>query len=378
MNEYLKTAQKIWNEHDAQQTDEPIEFLDISRWDHEPVPPREWAVQDHIPLKQPTLFSGEGAGGKSLLILQLTAAHVLGKPWIGLPAELGPAIYLGAEDDKDEVHRRVADVARHYETTFADLRDGGLHLLSLAGEDALLGAPDRNRVMQPTRLFLRLREAVMAIRPKCVCLDTLADIYGGDENSRSESRQFGGMMRGLAIDGECALVIASHPSLTGINSGTGLSGSTGWHNSVRARMYLKAAKTEAGEEPDKDRRELEWHKNNYGRLGDTIELRWENGVFVRLQGTTSLERVAADQRAEEVFIKILERFSAQERNVSDKVSRSYAPAIFAEEPEAKAAKATKRALVGAMTRLFAANKIHIEPYGPRCRATFRLAAGAKA
>jgi hypothetical protein len=39
---------------------------------------------------------------------------------------------------------------------------------------------------------------------------------------------------------------------------------------------------------------------------------------------------------------------------------SYAPAIFAEEPEAKAAKATKRALVGAMTQLFAANKIHIE------------------
>jgi hypothetical protein len=33
-------------------------------------------------------------------------------------------------------------------------------------------------------------------------------------------------------------MLLSHPSLTGINSGTGLSGTTGWHNSVRARMYF--------------------------------------------------------------------------------------------------------------------------------------------
>src|SRR5438876_9932475 len=91
---------------------EPIEFVDISEWDTVPVPPREWSVHDHIPLKQPTLFSGEGAGGKSLLMLQLSAAHVLGRPWIGLPAEIGPAIYLGAEADDDEIHRRVADVAQ--------------------------------------------------------------------------------------------------------------------------------------------------------------------------------------------------------------------------------------------------------------------------
>jgi hypothetical protein len=118
---------------------EPIEFIDMSEWDSVPVPPREWSVHDHIPLKQPTLFSGEGAGGKSLLMLQLSAAHVLARPWLGLPAELGPAIYVGAEDDKDEIHRRVANVAQHYDTTFSALKDGGLHLLSLAGEDARTG-----------------------------------------------------------------------------------------------------------------------------------------------------------------------------------------------------------------------------------------------
>ena len=43
--------------------------------------------------------------------------------------ELGPAIYVGAEDDKDEIHIRLAAIAKHYGVTFEDLIEGGLHVL---------------------------------------------------------------------------------------------------------------------------------------------------------------------------------------------------------------------------------------------------------
>ena len=76
---------------------EPLPFIDVAAWDRLPVPPREWSVLERIPLRQPTLFSGEGAAGKSKILLQLSCAHVLGKYWLGLPVEQGPAIYLGAE-----------------------------------------------------------------------------------------------------------------------------------------------------------------------------------------------------------------------------------------------------------------------------------------
>jgi RecA-family ATPase len=33
-------------------------------------------------------------------------AHVLGKDWLGSLPELGPAFYLGAEDDITELHIR--------------------------------------------------------------------------------------------------------------------------------------------------------------------------------------------------------------------------------------------------------------------------------
>ena len=82
----------------------PLPFIDMLPWDSAPAPPRPWAVTDRIPINQPTLFSGEGAAGKTLVELQLCVAHVTGRDWLGGLPEPGPAIYYGAEDDS----RRIA------------------------------------------------------------------------------------------------------------------------------------------------------------------------------------------------------------------------------------------------------------------------------
>jgi RecA-family ATPase len=130
-------------------------------------------VRDRIPLRQPALFSGEGAIGKTLLALQLSAAHVLGRDWLGMLPELGPAIYFGAEDEADEIRRRMGDIAGHYSATFADLIDGGLHLLSFAGKDALLGVANRAGIIEPTPLFHRLHGAVCSIKPQMLVITGL-------------------------------------------------------------------------------------------------------------------------------------------------------------------------------------------------------------
>ena len=236
----------------------PLPFVNMRAWDETP-PPREWAVLDRIPLRQVTLLSGEGSVGKSILLLQLSAAHVLAKDWLGAMPDPGPALYLGAEDEEAELHRRLADIAKHYGTRVSELAEH-LHVVCLAGQDAVLGHPDRNGQVQPTKLFSRLKQAACDIKPKLISLDTASDIFGGEENNRSQVRQLVGMLRGMAIAANAAVVVASHPSLTEISSGTGLSGSTAWHNSVRARMYFKPAATDAGETPDEDMRELEFKK----------------------------------------------------------------------------------------------------------------------
>ena len=62
----------------------PLPFISITAWHDQPIPEREWCVRDRVPMRNVTLFSGEGAIGKSIIVLQLSVAHVLGR--IGLVA----------------------------------------------------------------------------------------------------------------------------------------------------------------------------------------------------------------------------------------------------------------------------------------------------
>jgi RecA-family ATPase len=351
-----------------------IHFLDMSNWDDEPAPPREWVVADRIPLEQPTLFSGPGAAGKSLCILQLATAAVLGRPWLGLPVTPGPVIYVSAEDAEKEIHRRMVDIAGYYQVSFKDIMKGGLHIAPLAGEDALLGNPDRNGIIRPTDLFQETRKIALDIQPRMIVFDTASDVFGGNENDRFQVRQFLGMQRGLAIETHSAVIIISHPSLSGISSGQGTSGSTMWHNGVRSRVYLREPTGEEADDPDL--RELHWMKNNYGPKAGRMLIRWQNGVYVPdFETSTPLSRDDMQKQAEDTFVEILTRFNRQNRNASPNKGPGYAPSLFAKEPEAKRLRVEKAALDRAMCHLLESERIRVEQYGKPCNPHSRLVVG---
>jgi RecA-family ATPase len=341
----------------------PLPFINIAAWDNEPVPQQEWTVHNRFPVRQAVLFSGEGAAGKSTIYLHLCGAHVLGKDWLGGLPEPGPALFIEAEDDAKVMHRRLAAVANHFGTTFGELAREGLHLISLAGHDAVIAATTRSGKIEPTPLYNQLLEAAGDIKPRMIGIASSANVYAGNEIDRSQVQQFISLLTRLAMlaNGTCHLI--SHPSLSGINTDTGLSGNTQWHNAVRARCYLKSAKPEAGEQPDNDLRELVFKKNNYGPVSETIVLRYRDGLFLPLPGVGSLDKIAQEAKADEVFLDLLRRFTREGRNVSYMPGPTYAPALFAKEDEAKKATTGSKTLEAAMRRLFAAQKIHNDKYG---------------
>jgi RecA-family ATPase len=344
--------------HQSEIPHETLSYADITR---DPLPPREWCVPDRIPHRNVAILSGEGAVGKSILLLQLSAAHVLARDWIGNMPAPGPVIYINCEDDEDEICRRLENVAAHYGTTRKELAKD-LHVLSFVGRDAVLGYADRTERIHSTPLFEKISNDALKIKPRLIVIDTVADVFSGRENDRAQTRQFITMLRGLTLRASTAIIAASHPSLTGIATDTGLSGNTAWHNSVRARAYFKTAPGN-----DADLRVLEWRKNNYGPVGENILLRWRNGVYVPEPRPGSLEQLAADAKIDDLFLDLLHRLTTQQRNVSDRKSPAYAPAIFEREPEAKAAKVSSKQFAEAMIRLFAANKITIITEGPPSR-----------
>ena len=345
-----------------------LSMLDVSAWDGVPVPARDWAVRDRIIRRAVTLLSGEGGIGKSILIMQLACAHVLARDWFGQLPEPGPAIYLNAEDDERELHFRLEAIRAHLGVAFADLSD--LHLVPLAGEDALLGVPDRTGIIQPTPLFERLLRTAEKIQPVLIALDTAADMFGGNENDRSQVRQFISLLRRIGITGNSAVLLASHPSLSGINSDSGLSGSTGWHNSVRSRLFFKAS--ESDDDIRSDQRELIVRKNNYGPTGEIVRMVWRNGVFVPVATPSSMERAAAERKVENRFLDLLDRHNRQGQPVSPHPTSpsNYAPAVFAKHREAKGT--GKAAFADAMQRLLDAGTIRIETSGPPSKQRARL------
>ena len=323
------------------------------------VPPRDWHVQDLIPSSTVTLFSGDGGTGKSLVALQLATSTALARPWLGLPVHEGKAVYLSAEDDKSELHRRLADIAHAENVNLGDIEN--LKLRSLAGEDALLALLGNGGALEPTPLLAAIEELLERDKPDLLVLDTLADYFAGNENDRAQARQFVGILRGLAIRHKCAVFMLAHPSLTGLNSGTGTSGSTGWNNSVRSRLYLSRVKQD-GYEANPDTRVLQTMKSNYARIGAEIALTWQNGVFVADAPVTGLDRMAASAKAERLFLTFLRQLDEQGRRVNHSGGQTYAPKVFAAHPDAEGV--TKRAFVQAMESLLASGKVTISEDGP--------------
>jgi RecA-family ATPase len=343
------------------------QFYSASSLKGKPVPPRQWLVHGLVPQKTVTLFSGDGGTGKSLLALQLGVAVAAQTAWIGNTVKNGRVIFLSAEDDDDELHRRLDDILTAESRDYDDL--SGLTLRSLAGEDALLAVETQIALMQ-SALFEELDKRAAEETPALIVIDTLADVYPANENDRAKVRQFVGILRGLAIKRKCAVLLLGHPSLTGLNSGTGSSGSTAWNNSVRSRLYLSRI-SDNGFEPDPDARVLSTKKANYGRTGGEINLKWEAGVFVAEAQPTGLDALAAGARGERVFLKLLDTLTAQGRYVSASPGPTYAPTQFASHPEAEGC--TKRALKSAMDALFGRGEIVIASHGSGAKARSHIA-----
>lgn len=165
--------------------------------------------------------------------------------------------------------------------------------------------------MTPTRLYEAVRRALLATKPKLLVLDTAADLFGGDEIKRNHVRGFISMLRKIAIEFDCAIVLLSHPSQSGMASGGGSSGSTAWNNSVRSRLYFVRVMDSDGHENDDDVRVLNSKKSNYWPAGVSIRLRYAFGTFIVVDegdGLRCANPKDEAKRVDEIFMTLIDAF----------------------------------------------------------------------
>lgn len=321
-------------------------------------PPREWLVSEMIPAGVPTLLYGDGGSGKSLLAAQLAVAVSSTGRWLGRDVKRGGVLFVSAEDDQDELDRRLIAITAAEGVGMRDLR--GLNLLVL-DDDPLLAHMDAARGLKPSPLYHAIERHVAATRPALVIVDTLAAVFPGDEMRRELAQAFIHMFKRLCSAYGCAVLLLAHPSLSAMASGRGASGSTGWSNAVRSRLYLQA---------DGSDRTLSQQKNNYGPTGARIRLAWENWTLRPISAQQLADGQQRDEKACRVFLRMLDTYATEGRNVAAGGGVNFAPKVFADDRRAENFSRSK--LGDAMNALMASGEIANEEFGPPSKRRNRI------
>jgi RecA-family ATPase len=338
----------------------PFELIDPSTLEGGPaVPARRWLVPDWVPMDRVTALYGGGGEGKTRLAQMLaTASAIDGGQWIGLSVRRCNSLLLFCEDDQDEMHRRQDEINNYFSCSYADLSP--MRWLPRLGHDNALMAFEGRPLC--TDFFGEVIAAAKAHDAELVIVDTLADVFPGNENDRGQARAFAQQALGyLAREIKGAVIALAHPSRAGINSGSGESGSTAWIGTFRSQLYLSTPKAEDGASEDPDVRLLTRKKSNSARRDDTIELRWRDGVFVPKTMPTGIIASIERRTCERVFLDLLDRVAAEGRHVSESpYGTNYAPKLFAARPDREGFR--KADFERAMQALFASKQIAIGKY----------------
>ena len=250
-------------------------------------PERHWLVDHWLPAGSVALLTGEGGAGKSRLALQLAAAVAASNrrdsSWIvgdaaprlgaGVPAGGLPVMYASWEDRAEEMARRLAQISGRPAPWCEPGALADLKMLDLAGYGPLWTAATRYAVPGLTPLGRAVRQAAEDIGAGLLVLDSLAAVYGANENDRGQVRGFMASWDAWASLTGCAVLVIGHPP----KSAAGYSGSTDWHSAARARWEINKQPVQpAARGSELTCWRLAMVKSNYGPEPPALCLDWDS------------------------------------------------------------------------------------------------------
>ena len=349
------------------------------------LPPRSWLYGKHYQRRTVSLTAGPGGMGKSSLdmvefIAMATCRNLLGEQ----PEERLRVWYHNGDDPRDEVNRRLAAVCQHYKIPMEELQ--GWLWTSTATEFPLKVAKGYANLEIDDALVRHISAFIGKNQIDVAGFDPLVSVHSVSEMDTGKMDAVVRVFGEIADENDAAIELAHHVRKPAVGTFEdydvhdirGVKAITDAVRAARILNHMKEKDAEAAGCSEMERLtrfRVDRAKGNYSSPAQIAT--WRQFISVELangddvgvvapwnypgQGEQTPEKIAADQRADQVFLLLLTKFTARGTNVSSNVGSSYAPAKFADEREAKAAKVSKAALKGAMTRLFDAGRIKSEP-----------------
>jgi RecA-family ATPase len=143
----------------------------------------------------------------------------LGLPWLGHPTLRAGSVALFCEDDNDEIHRRARTIALHLNVALDDPALRTARYFCEIGEDNALTVPWGENPLpggtRVTQLYNTMQDWALRRGARLVLLDSLHDVFTGNENYRPEAKGFV-LAMARAING--AVVVLAHPSVADLSA----------------------------------------------------------------------------------------------------------------------------------------------------------------
>lgn len=188
---------------------EPL-WLDEGEWEAVAIPRRPWVVPNYLMRGSVSVLSGQGAGGKSSLVVAWTISGATGVP-VGefSPAKPLICVNYNTEDDMDEQRRRYSaalvqagkgpqDVARRV------IRCGPNTIGTLFERDSNTG-----RIVA-TAAMVALEAICADSGADVLVCDPLAELHNAEENDNTAMRAVVAAFRGMAQRLGIAILILHH------------------------------------------------------------------------------------------------------------------------------------------------------------------------
>jgi len=166
----------------------PLHSIPPIKWHGQPIPERQWLVENWIPWGCVTALYGDGGTGKSLLAQQLLTSVATGTPFLGLPVRQCKVLGVFCEDDEDELHRRQAAINAQYGVEFGDLEN--MTFISRTSENNVMMTFSADGIGERTALYDQVLNLAKDSGVQFVVIDTVADTFGGNEIIRTHVQQF--------------------------------------------------------------------------------------------------------------------------------------------------------------------------------------------
>lgn len=218
-----RTDQRNHPERHQQKSNSPaLPFYDladgrIDQYVAGPPPQRRWLIKDLITLGKAAAVIAPGGSSKSQWLLQLAVGVASGLPvadhWeIG---ENGSAIVFFAEDDQDEIHRRLHRIMEYLKRAghAKELQgiEDRLFVFSTIGRKMLLTRRSQGGEVTTTAVVGNINDLAAKVPDlKLIVLDPASRFRGGEENSNEDATRFVEALESLAKQTGASVMIAHH------------------------------------------------------------------------------------------------------------------------------------------------------------------------